>query len=676
MFVEPEKRIDINPNMLKAKYDQIDQLGYIAFEKTRINDLVTILNKMDTDDIPSFREELVKKIVTLCYEYNINYHSVCQLISAFEADIHIPYDIYSEYGENGIFIPFPKIYSNFNIIVNKSLLKKWENEIKNTLILSDVGVKPSYQNGNNTYIDLDVYKGIVSQRTEKNSENKPITIKEEYIFNVCPVRIVEYVDPDFIGNKEFEITFKSKDTDPFTFPKMGLTDIVDILKNNGYTLMRNKAFDGLTGAITALKDANKKSKNQKMYTVIRKPMAMGIYWDEKELYLEDYQLTNTTIDNIKKGLETFMEYASYFTEQEKEYLGTVFKWGLFAPFDYAYKQVGQHMEWIYLQGKGGTGKTKGYANMVGHMWFNPPKEGDFEIGSGRVGTKAQLGYALSRSTFPICIDESENIFEKNESMQTLMKSFIDHALIRETQGSKGKLTKGLSAAICTSNGYLTDASGGQTRRTIRINFTRNEMKSEEHKEKFMDRWHIGQKDSDLHNLQYVSHAFVKYMLDNPKLIHNRWRETVDNFLKETFKEVNMELPLWLDIWTKDLDNGLESQFEDEELGIKEFIERKINFERNPVDNTNDPRIYVNDILKSNKIVGLYLNRSGEVCITQNFLNTMFKKGELDHKLGLTQFAKNYGWKQKQAKINGKNKKVVYLSYDFFIEWVYGDRLES
>ncbi|MGI6564866.1 hypothetical protein [Methanosphaera sp.] len=692
MFVELTKRQDIGKNVLKPEFKDLGELGYIEFEKTRIDTLVQIINKMNVEDNQDFKENLVKKVVSLCYEYNINYNSVTKLLAAVEVDITLAKPIYSNFGEYGIFHDFIQIYKNHDMVINRTILKQWVNEIKNTLVLSDVGVKPFTEIGKNTQIELDIHKGIVSKKTIKPHENKETTINEEYIFNVCPVRIVEYYDPDTPYIKEYEITFKSKEGAPITLPKMDINSITNILKNNGFTLMKNMAQDGLTASITALKRANNKSKNHKMYTVVKSALEQGFHWSEKQLLLENYELIQSTIDQVKLGLETFLEYATYFTDQEKEYLGTVFKWGLFAPFSYAYKQVGHWIEWIYLQGIGGTGKSIGYGNLVGYMWYSPPTQKNYQIGQGRVDSIPRLGAILSKTTFPICINECESIFEKEtdrRNMKEFMKSCIEDSIIREIQGSHARQYKGLASAICTSNGYFTDFSGGGTRRLVRITFTRKEIKTEEHKIEFQNKWKMGRADSPLTNIQFVSHKFAQYMMDNPQLIHDNWQVTVDNFVEQIFKETGLEIPLWLQIWTNDDDNGIDSQIEDEETAIKEYIEQKINSARRqvtivstegeyrePLDNIENPRDYVYSILKGNKVVGLSLNQDKEVRITQNFINGMYKKHVLDHPLGLKQFAENYGWVQKQARINGKQYKIVALSYDLFIEWIYGNRLSD
>lgn len=687
LLVPHNKRIDINHNLLKVEYNKtLSEAGLVDLEKTRIDDIINIVNNMNFDNNASLLTDLTAKIITMCYDYNINYNSVQTLVRKLSGDISVVQRIYSDFGENAIVNSFEKIFRNNNVIINKNLLDDYVTELNNTLVLSDVSIKPKIQVGTSTWINLDTERGLVTRTREKNTKTNGKSTYEEYLLSMCPVRIVEYYDPTLPYNKQYKTTWINNEGNPVTLPKGKPSDIVRMLNTMGVPFSKNATHDAVNASILALKKENKNSKNQQMYVVERSSVGRGFYFDNGELVVENYELKETTPETIKEGLQTLIEYSNWFTDTEKEYIGTIFKWSLFAPFGYAYKQVGKFMPWLYLQGIGKTGKTEGYARMVGWMWYSPPNQHNFKFGQGSFDTKARIGYLLNNTTFPINLNECEDVFEDKASMHEFLKTCVEELIVRHTRGSDGKIFKGLCGAVCTSNGYYQDSSSGGTRRLIRINFTKNEMKTEEHVKLFHKKYGMIE-NNPLLKLQNVSHAFAHSMLDEPTILKNNWQETVDTWLKEIFELCQIDEPGWLKNWVVDVDDDILEEVDNEEETIRMYIQSCINKERknvvvisedgayqNSINDVTDPREYVMNVLQSNQIVGLFLNKNNEVCITQSFLNKMKKSHVIDHGLKVSQFAQNFGWEYKQQWVNGKNRKVVYLSYDYFVEWVYSDQL--
>lgn len=686
-----DKTVDISGSIVAPEFDDKSSLGAIYFEKTRIKQLKDTLENILCNS--KLNERIIDKLCTMCYEYNINYRSVKELLIALGKNGNEHDLIYTNYVEYALTSTIYEIVENSGQSreFKKRYCTQLEQRINNILVLSDISIKPSVQITSNTDISLNKKECTVDLVRYKDAERKMVT-SVDTILNICPVKVVEYRDPENIEYREYEITFVSPDELPVTIPKTTLLHVHEWIKNIGASYNKNQTTNALNGSLQALKQASKNSKNHHEYIIEEKPLTCGFHYLNGKISCEDYIIKTVTPEQLKQGIQTLQEYATYFNSEEQDILGTVFKWGLYAPFIYCAKQVGQMIPWLYLQGKGSTGKSTGYARMVGYMWYSKVDD-NFTYSQGRADTKARLGAALGHSTFPICINESEYIFEQKNSMAEFLKACVEQTIIRETKGPDGRLYKGLSAAICTSNGFITDTSGGITRRLLRLNFNKKMVKTVEEKKHFNTKWMMGTEDSPLTNLMYISHTFAKMLMEQPELIKHDYQEVVDTLLFNIFNSAGMDMPEWLCGWQVDCD-GLEDMFNDEQEAVKEGFQRVINEKRRLITikseddeylkldsvEMNDPREYVLEVLKTNMIEGLYLVKQEEVHITRHFIHNFFKREVLEHDMGVKEFSENFHWRRKkqgrysQVLENKKGTASCFLYYDEFIEFVYGHQL--
>lgn len=696
-MVNQALRITVNDNISEVDVndDEFNAIGEIDIPRSILLQLKTLFLE-DIDENIDVKQECYNRIVTLAYENNINFNSMIEFATLVEVDFEYAKNIYREYGE------YHYVNDTYDILSTQGHKKRYnynyyvtfERKIINMFYLCDVTTHPRYQITKTQEIVLREDKGYIAKISKKGAKNA--FLDEEKLLLFYPIKIVEIRNPEFIDDVPlFEMSYIVEGELPVTLPPKTLKELEIFCNERALSLNRAATYTGLVGAIGALKIASKDDNKKKLYELRYKELCRGVHYINGELKLYDYELKNVSDEQLREGIQTLLDYSTWFNDTEKQFIGTCFKWGLFSPFMYAYKQAGRFAEWLYLQGTGGTGKSVGYGKMISHMWFDRPTE-KFEQSVGTAGTVAQLGAAVNIDTFPIIIQETENVFEADtkqcQANAQFLKVLVERTEVRHTQGQNSHYEFGYSGAICTSNGAFNDSSGGGNRRLIRMNFTRNEIKLGDHAERFNKVYHMQSSDCILNKLQYISHIFMKVMLDNPEYMGEDWKKITDDILQDIFNRVDCVLPSWLSGWVED-DEGLVETFEDVTQLVKDGFQKIINGARKNIQvmdeyghkfnldkydseldgAVKDPMDYVEVVLKSNMIEGMYL-KNGEVHITQSILNRLYKDKVIEHRTTLKNFAQNYGWihDNKNRRLDGKQTKSIFLPYDNFINWCYSD----
>ena len=112
---------------------------------------------------------------------------------------------------------------------------------------------------------------------------------------------------------------------------------------------------------------------------------------------------------------------------------TILKWSMLSPFNYVLKQSNREwMPWIYTYGFPRTGKTT-LGDLSCAIWGHY-QDDNYKIPFTNVDTVAKLGEALSKSTYPLVIneagfllDESRNI---NRNLIEMIKTAIEGTIAR------------------------------------------------------------------------------------------------------------------------------------------------------------------------------------------------------------------------------------------------------
>lgn len=666
---------DVNPSV-----DCLSNLGMYDLPTTYRGGIDVILRKVTANQHDSFVCDVYLWFVCRCYEYNINYDEVkCALREDFGFRDDIVDHIYLNYLENHISNSLSRVvYQNeynrttFSIVQ----LDKFEDKVVNLLKLCGVSANPIKHTSNGD-IELNINEGKTYHITDKiDHRSGMFSIEKKELLTLTPTSVIVYKNCCESSTKTL---FKWKFITRTGETILRLPETLDVtaqwIKSSGYYQRPWDLHALLSNCLDALLDESIRTGGNQY--IVKSDLAVkGFHLENNEIKVEDYKLNTYTLDELRVAIDELHTYKKYFTQEEEAFFATTFKWGLFAPFNVCYKQRNRFIYWLYLHGEGGVGKTMGYGGLIGHLWFDEFKN-DFYIATDRYSTPARLGNILSRTTFPVCLNETESVFEPedNKEIRALYKDATECIILRETQGSGGSVDYAYSPCICTSNGYIQDSSNAITRRSLLMCFSMQirEEKSEYINE-FDSKYHMTFKDCRLNKLRAISHTFTHYLMQNTQLLDDDWKKVVDTFLTTLYEKIGYEKPDWLDLWV-DNEDSIQIQVHENRERVKISIQKEINSART-INMSNEPEIYVKEVLKKHLLPGMSINRKSQIQITQSFINDLAQKGLIEHKQKLSQFAKNYGWQydNKAFTVQGKTYKGCWMNYHDFIKWIYGDEL--
>lgn len=686
MVIDEDELASIKPTYIHVGKDKTDVdtsditiLGYNQITDEKYKQLGKILDEIRENQPDSIVEDINNWFITQCWENDIAYTSIEQHLDYLNISSSTLDYVYADYKNNhsrltlvGIVAYNTESNNNFT----NDMLESFEFEIIKLLKISTLSYNPTFELNRKTYLSINIKQGTVTKQ-EKTLDYMDKGVLET-LLTIAPIHITEYENLDYNQPQLFKWTFVTRHNQIIEREAETLEQTIDWIKTSNKAGNSNVAGT-LCYCQEALYDYSIKSDDKNIgYSICEAPLNKGFHIKKNEIVVSDYDLYEYNSEEIKEALNVLDEYKNYFTLDEMVYLATTFKWGLFAPFNLCYKQKNHFMEWLYLHGEGGVGKSLGYGGLVGHLWFDEFNDQNFYKSTDTYGTKARFGNVLSQSTFPLCFNETESVFEpeRNTEMRALYKDAVESVVLRKTMGSSAHVDHSYSAGMCTSNGYIQDTTGAITRRSMLMCFS---MKIRDTKIRYLDefneKYHIKHKDCKLNKLRAISHTFAAHLMKDIELLNKDWKEVVDDYLTGIYAECNMVKPEWLTYWVDNQDS-IDIQAQESKERFVLGIQKIINSVRKNKAYIEDPEIYVMDILKGNYVPGLYINYQDKVFITQTFLDDFVRKGYLEHKQQLHQFSQNYDWnyENKTVSVNSTKMKGCWKYYNDFIEWVYGDVL--
>ena len=393
-----------------------------------------------------------------------------------------------------------------------------------------------------------------------------------------------------------------------------------------------------------------------------------------------------TTEEIRQGFKVLEEFAGYF-QHVKTKVATLFKYGLIAPFSFTKKQMGA--KWIpyyFLYGQPGSGKSR-LGQMIIYMW-NTPDDGENNLGGGSFDTEARIGGALSKNTFPIVVDEPAGVFQKDGLVEIIKNAVLKTILrSRYRAGHLGTIPS-YSPVIFTSNvSSPQDIAFG--RRIETINFTHDEMKTQNEMDKFDNTFQMDSPNrSKLNTFKAITQAVAVEILADPTLLEKDWKELADTLLIRIYSDIGERPPEWLMTWMKS--ETIEDIENEQKESIRILISTRLNYEMKKVPLVDDE--YKHTTLDSpthvreNKefrsrvwhvinegyipwIVPFYDKRNDKdyVCLTLGF------KKELQQELKICQTLKGLsqlmGWNYKSVRLPYPEK-VIKIEFGKFVEMIY------
>jgi hypothetical protein len=299
-------------------------------------------------------------------------------------------------------------------------------------------------------------KNQVIEVTVKTEDNKNAETLRKYIVHnktylACiPVKIIRHRSPlTFLEEStKYTISFVDAIGEKQIFKHKTLAEIIQGLRDLGYVL--NDGADTALGAmVQAYKERKLIEDNEDIEYI-------GFFTDnENKIFASNNDIKKPTVEELIDALKLIIDELKTIYEDNNrlDLLATSIVWGMIAPIIFILKTNNYFLKLLHYYGfanatKSSTGKL--ILALDGHE-----NDSRFSMQFGRIDSQARLGDAVSRSTFPILVDEVNLNEEKTGWLVNSIKSIVESKIAR-TKFSHSKASSpndipSLSCLIFTSH---------------------------------------------------------------------------------------------------------------------------------------------------------------------------------------------------------------------------------
>ena len=631
-------------------------------------------------------DKMALKIAGMLRNNDVNFESALNLWAHLKIEnVEILNDVYSDPKNNYTDLTFMEILSeNGESQFKTKIVLQTELETIKTIELPKHHGMITRSMG--SYMNMVIDPKRKQTFYERLSFNKKgeIDTDETLVIDACLEKLTVFDSPLGEEVRKFKAVFKTnlKKT-PITIGPGPITEVYNYLVESGYIASSRYGKDINTMALNTFV----KQGLAEVKTEIESP---GFYYNNAtdEIMTVKFEVEESPTEKLKEALDLLKEFRDWFPKHGKKLI-TVFKWGLIAPFIFAMKQRGADVQWLYLYGRGGSGKTT-MGKMVLYMWGKPDENSD--IGGSGFNSEYRIGNRLQQSTFPIQVNEPGMIFE-NINTRDMLKTASQQTTSRGKQvGGRYTTIPALAPTIITSNQPLPsvgDDLEALIRRFIIESFGYDEKKSKEDQEAFRQAFDIkNTSNCRLHLLKPLGQFVVNEITGDPSLIDMDWKELADTLILRICMDIGIEVPIWLQGWTEveSLDDFDDIQRE----RIRGFLVKEINQAygkiqilddegrlqqdyKNEVDvkTTKDFKNRVGVVLNERTIPWLLVDATDKVHLTSGFIEAVHKGTCI--KDSMKTMAELLNWerpKSNKVRSVGFAGKSITVSRDEFTEFIF------
>lgn len=397
------------------------------------------------------------------------------------------------------------------------------------------------------------------------------------VIHAIPKKII--LNKDLLGlsdnNYKYTIEFVTESNNTFTLGPKTLDEIITNLRDRALINVSPPKAAEAFGMIIGEFESDKK-------LIVEEDIETpGFYFVDGEIRPYHIDLpAKPIVDQMKDCCELLDTLQAKF--KKKDVLPTMLKWSIMAPFDYVLKQIHQKwMKWPYAFGWSNTGKSslgEKICCCIHDRYNDDKKRKESIIPFTAADTVARLGVSLSRSTYPIVINEVSQLSDeyKNRALVEMIKATITNEIAREKYVNKINWTRflALSACILTSNS-APPRDVGFKRRIIPIEFTQKDQYSADEMKELDTLFDQRIK----HELKYLGNFATNYILENQQELiikeYEDWKITAEIVLTKFYELAGrIEVPEWIKYFVEE--KQLEDSKEDIDLLFRSFLMIKIN----------------------------------------------------------------------------------------------------
>jgi hypothetical protein len=506
------------------------------------------------------------------------------------------------------------------------------------------------------------------------------------IIGAIPVEISRNEDPLGLSKEnkytiKFETQIETLNT--FTLGPNSLDEIVQKLHNRTLILDSNKAGEALSAIILSMEKDNK-------VTIKRDIITPGYYLVDDKITTggkNNDNINNQSNNNLlKEIIGNCLDLLELLQQKFKngKVFPTIIKWSCIAPFVYVMKQKENNkmwIPWLYLYGCSRTGKTT-LGDISCAIQGNYQNE-KYKIPFTNVDTVAKLGEALSKSTFPLVINESGGLSDDSKYYKNLIemiKTAIEGPIARSKFLHKTIYTEipSFCACIFTSNS-APPSDMGFRRRIIAIPFTQKDAYTVEERIEFEKL--LNQRVTEL---KVLGDFAATYIIKNQDLIlddtnKKDWDEIAKLVLYEMYKIVERKPQEWIE-YKIDSEIQFQENKEDLDLILRIFFINKLNetyirYHKSidpsiSIDGINQPFNYrLNFCLEYNLIPFLNKNSKDEIIITSDLIQEL--RNHRIYGISSLQEVSNIidGFERSQKKLRNRTVRAAYGSVTKLLEFL-------
>jgi hypothetical protein len=392
------------------------------------------------------------------------------------------------------------------------------------------------------------------------------------VIGAIPIEVTLNKNPLGLSDNKYKIKFDTQANNSLTLGPKNLDEIVTCLKDRSLIYIATKATEALSIIISAFERNGQLIVKEDMETT-------GFYFIEGKIKQynrssNDNNHPKPSLEQIEKCCELLEILQTKF--KNKEIFPTLLKWSIVAPFDYILKQVHKKwIQWLYPYGWSNTGKST-LGDICCCIW-NRYQDKDSILSFTAVDTKARLGEALSKSTYPIVINEVAQLNDENRNrdMVEMIKTAVTDTIARKKFVNKTIYTviPSFSPCILTGNSNPPFDTGFR-RRIIPIVFTEKDQYSKEERKDFDKLFDQRIK----YELRYLGDFTINYIMEHQELLldgYKDWKEIAEIILTEMYKTLQRESPPeWIKYFVKE--NQMAESKEDVDLLFRSFLIDKVN----------------------------------------------------------------------------------------------------
>jgi hypothetical protein len=365
------------------------------------------------------------------------------------------------------------------------------------------------------------------------------TGKNELLARFSIERIIEYqpLDKEMMPTYSMELT--KKDGSRINIVNGNINDVVGQMKSYGGLIVKQRDATDVVNAMIAVAEETG--------NLIKKfePPYPGFFWHEGEI-ISTVKIQYPEKREVREGLEMLHDFAAEY-EEFKENLSFVLHWQIIAPFNFVkkQKQCSDQMGALYLYGTSRAGKST-IGALVQHIW-GVTRNKCF-IGTGGVGSVASFGRQLSQHTFPLVLDEAENIFDpQNRELASVFKNGVLYTFTRgrySPQTGRFENIPALSAPIITSNsGTPKNAALGARMHSVEYFMDRPRTAGEQHV--FSELFNPMSDFGPLSRLKALGSFAAEYMISHEGLVDIPWQESSEEIWSELYDYAGIDMPEWI-----------------------------------------------------------------------------------------------------------------------------------